>query len=103
MRINGEWLLFDDGVVRPVIRGEILDGHDLLTAAEFLVDSGADRTVFSAPVLRALHLQPITTQEDVGGLGEWFSRSSSKPKSASVVRRKGTRSFFTASMLLSRR
>jgi hypothetical protein len=24
MRINGEWLLFDDDILRPVIRGEIL-------------------------------------------------------------------------------
>ena len=69
MRINGEWLLFDDGIVRPVIRGEILNSNSLWIAAEFLVDTGADRTVFSASVLRALHLQPITTQEDVGGLG----------------------------------
>jgi predicted aspartyl protease len=69
MRINGEWLLFEDGVVRPVIRGEILGGNGLWIAAEFLVDSGADRTVFSASVLGALRLQPITTQEGVGGLG----------------------------------
>jgi hypothetical protein len=69
MRIDGEWLLFEDSVVRPVIRGEILDGDGLWRAAEFLVDSGADRTVFSASVLRALRLPPITTQEGVGGLG----------------------------------
>jgi hypothetical protein len=81
MRINGEWLLFEDGVVRPVIRGEILGGNGLWIAAEFLVDSGADRTVFSASVLGALRLQPITTQEGVG-----------------VVRREGIRSFFAASM-----
>ena len=67
MRINGEWLLFEDGVVRSVIRGEILDGDGLWIAAEFVVDSGVDPTVFSALVLRALHLQPITTQERVGG------------------------------------
>jgi hypothetical protein len=24
MRIDGEWLLCDDGILRPVIRGEIL-------------------------------------------------------------------------------
>jgi hypothetical protein len=27
MQINGEWLLCDDGIVQPVIRGHILDGH----------------------------------------------------------------------------
>ncbi len=26
MRIDGEWLLFDDGIARPVIRGVILTG-----------------------------------------------------------------------------
>ncbi|MGH8071774.1 MAG: hypothetical protein ACRERE_42375 [Candidatus Entotheonellia bacterium] len=35
MRINGEWLLFEDGVVRPVIRGEILDGHGLGSRLNF--------------------------------------------------------------------
>ena len=54
MQINGEWLLCDDGIVRPVIRGHILDGHGAWIHAPFLVDTGADRTVFSAPVLAAL-------------------------------------------------
>ena len=57
MRINGEWLRFEDGIVRPVIRGEILGDNGLWVAAEFLVDTGADRTVISAPVLESLHLQ----------------------------------------------
>ena len=26
MRIDGEWLLCEDGVTRPVIRGEVLRG-----------------------------------------------------------------------------
>ena len=69
MQIDGEWLLCDDGIVRPVIRGEILAGDDLWVPAAFLVDTGADRTVFSAPVFTALHLQPIATQEHLGGLG----------------------------------
>lgn len=35
MLINGEWLLCDDGIVRPVIRGEILTnlGRALLPTA----------------------------------------------------------------------
>jgi hypothetical protein len=69
MRINGEWLLFDDGVVRLVIRGEILGADGLWNPAEFLVDTGADRTVFSAPVLTTLSLQPLATQEGIGGVG----------------------------------
>src|SRR5215471_11362957 len=45
MRIDGEWLLCDDDIVRPVIRGEILAHDGSWQAIEFLVDTGADRTV----------------------------------------------------------
>ena len=69
MQINGEWLLCDDGVVRPVIRGEILTNVRLWQPAEFLVDTGADRTVFSAATLSKLGFQPIVVQERLGGLG----------------------------------
>ncbi|MBI3801576.1 MAG: retropepsin-like domain-containing protein [Deltaproteobacteria bacterium] len=69
MRINGEWLLFDDGIARPVIRGEILVSNGSWESAEFLVDTGADRTVLSAPTLATLHLQPIATPDRLGGLG----------------------------------
>jgi Aspartyl protease len=69
MQINGEWLLCDDGIVRPVIRGEILTNERLWQPAEFLVDTGADRTVFSAATLSKLGLQPIISQERLGGLG----------------------------------
>jgi predicted aspartyl protease len=69
MRIDGEWLLFDDGIVRPAIRGEILSGDGSWVRAPFLVDTGADRTVFSALIFRALRLQPITAHEGVSGLG----------------------------------
>jgi len=69
MRINGEWLLCDDEIVRPVIRGEILADNGSWQRAEFLVDTGADRTVLSAPILTALGLQPLITQEGIGGLG----------------------------------
>jgi len=69
MQINGEWLLCDDGIVRPVIRGHILDGHRLWVHAPFLVDTGADRTVFSATVLAALTLQPMIALERLSGVG----------------------------------
>lgn len=69
MRINGEWLLLDDGITRPVIRGLILTGDGSWQAAEFLVDTGADRTVFSAATLSKLGLQPAVSQERIGGLG----------------------------------
>lgn len=69
MRINGEWFLCDDGTVRPVIRGHILAGTGVWVQAPFLVDTGADRTVFSAPVLAALALPPANTTERLGGVG----------------------------------
>ena len=69
MRIDGEWLLCDDGILRPVIRGEILASDGTWQRAEFLVDTGADRTVFSAPVLASLRLQPVVTRARLGGVG----------------------------------
>jgi predicted aspartyl protease len=69
MRIDGEWLLCDDGILRPVIRGEIRASDGTWQRAEFLVDTGADRTVFSATVLASLGLQPVVTQARLGGVG----------------------------------
>lgn len=70
MRIDGEWLLCDDGVVRPVIRGEILAGDGTWKPAEFLVDTGADRTVFSAPVMASLGFPSVMTRGRLGGVGD---------------------------------
>ena len=64
MRIDGEWLLCDDGILRPVIRGEILASDGTWQRAEFLVDTGADRTV-----LASLRLQPVVTHARLGGVG----------------------------------
>jgi hypothetical protein len=69
MRIYGEWLLCDDSVLRPVIRGEILESDGTWhPVADFLVDTGADRTVFSAIVLASLRLQPVVTGVGVCGV-----------------------------------
>ena len=48
MRIDGEWHLCADGVPRPVIRAEVLAGSGTWVPARFLLDTGADSTVFSA-------------------------------------------------------
>src|SRR5262245_36051165 len=69
MRIDGVWHLCDDGIVRPVIRGEILAEDGSWVKAPFLVDSAADRTVFSADVLEALHLQAIDSPDRLSGVG----------------------------------
>ena len=69
MRINGRWVLCDDDIVRPVIRGEVLADAGSWQSVEFLVDTGADRTVLSALTLEGLHLQPSVTQDHLGGVG----------------------------------
>jgi hypothetical protein len=69
MRIDGSWLLCDDGVVRPVILGEALAAGGTWVPVTFLVDSGADRTVFSADTLRDLALPALTSEEQLGGVG----------------------------------
>ena len=69
MQISGEWLLCDDDVRRPVIRGEVLASDGTWVPAEFLVDTGADRTVFSKGLLALLGVSPVATSERISGLG----------------------------------
>ena len=69
MRIDGLWLLCDDGIIRPVIRGEIRSRDHSWLRADFLVDSGADRTVFSAETMAKLQLQPIESTDRLSGVG----------------------------------
>ncbi len=69
MYINGTWFLGADGIRRPVLRGQVLTGDGSWVAMPFLVDTGADRTVFSAGLLTILHLPWFTTPERLGGLG----------------------------------
>jgi ribosomal protein L14 len=69
MVFSGEWYLCDDEVTRPVIRGEILAQDGSWCAAEFLVDTGADRTVLSANTLVALNLESREPDEDIAGVG----------------------------------
>ena len=68
MRINGFWSVCDDGVVRPVIRGEIQAADGSWVVAEFLVDTAADRTVTCAAVLAKLGLSPLAAPQ-LGGVG----------------------------------
>ncbi len=69
MRFDGEWLECDDGILRPVMRGEILTGIGAWRAFELLVDTGADRTVISANVLETLRLETSEPQDRIGGVG----------------------------------
>ncbi len=69
MRIDGHWLICDDGIVRPVIRAEIRTSDSSWIPTVFLVDTGADRTVFSADALDQLQLDPIESPDRLAGVG----------------------------------
>jgi predicted aspartyl protease len=69
MRIDGQCLVCDDGVRRPVINGEIRAANGSWEKSEFLVDTGADRTVFSAATVARLGLQPFPMHEGLSGVG----------------------------------
>lgn len=56
MRIVGNWVLFQDGETRPIIRAKVQTGQNESVAEQFLVDTGADRTVFSQTILGQLSL-----------------------------------------------
>ena len=69
MRFDGEWLECDDGIVRPIVRVALAASDSSWCAAELLVDTGADRTVFSANVLAALNLVASESSDRIGGVG----------------------------------
>lgn len=69
MRIDGEWREGDDGVVRPLLHGEIIAADGTWQETEFLLDTGADCTVLSALTMRSLGLTPSTAEGKLGGLG----------------------------------
>jgi hypothetical protein len=52
-----------------MVRGEVLAGVDSWEWVEFLVDTGADRPVFTAATLAKLSLQSVTAHESISGLG----------------------------------
>src|SRR5574341_1610362 len=63
MLISGVWHSCDDGIVRPVIRAEVLSGNGSWVKTLFLLDTGADRTVFSVDILRALRLPSVAEDQ----------------------------------------
>jgi hypothetical protein len=69
MQINGERLVCDDGVVRPVVRGEVLATNGAWVPVPFLLDTGADRTVLSVAILTALRPHALSASARLSGLG----------------------------------
>jgi hypothetical protein len=73
MLIEGAWLLCPDEVLRPVIRGEVQTRDGSWVQTPFLVDIGADRSVFSANILQLLQLPFLPPPTQLGGAGGSFS------------------------------
>jgi hypothetical protein len=69
MRINGQWLLCDDGIVRPVLFSELLTGDGSWRQIPFLLDTGADRTVLNAAALDVVQLPQLPSFQQLGGVG----------------------------------
>jgi hypothetical protein len=69
MLIEGRWLLCDDSIIRPALECEVLATDGSWIKAEFLVDSGGDRTVITAPFLSALALPWKPAVLQLGGVG----------------------------------
>jgi predicted aspartyl protease len=71
MRIAGEWLQFDDGITRLVVRARVVGVDERRYRDDVLVDTGANRTVLSAALLAQLRL-PVETPpsgEALWGIG----------------------------------
>lgn len=76
MLVTGEWHLRDDGMVRPRMRAKVLGSDSKPVSENFLIDSGADHTVFSATLLARLRLparsaEPGFTLSGIGGTSEF--------------------------------
>lgn len=77
MLIVGEWQLFDDGLTRPTVRAKVLGSEGRLIGDDFLIDTGADRSVFSAALMAQLRLpttqaSPSFTLSGVGGTSDFL-------------------------------
>lgn len=70
MLVAGYWETDDDGCVRPMIDARVAGRDKDLVADDFLVDTGADRTVFSAALLARLDLATTpSTESELSGIG----------------------------------
>jgi hypothetical protein len=71
MRINGEWLECDDEVIRPTVKGMVRLPEGQWVEVTFLLDGGADRTVFSAWFLHLLKPLAVSgsLQSRLAGVG----------------------------------
>src|SRR5947207_8003088 len=71
MLIAGKWMPCDDGITRPMIDVTVAGLEESLVAEPFLVDTAADRTVFSAALLKKLRLpgNQVASELALQGIG----------------------------------
>jgi len=71
MRIDGKWLPCDDVEIRPVVPGMVRLANEKWLEVPFLLDAGADRTVFSPDFFNLLSpLQsPLSEPSHLAGVG----------------------------------
>lgn len=71
MRVNGKWLLCDDDITRPVVESLVQTAGGEWAEVTFLLDAGADRTVFSAGFLDLLRPMQKVEKEPIklAGIG----------------------------------
>lgn len=71
MVITGQWVSGDDGVIRPIVHAIAIGSGDRPFDDRFLIDSGADRTVFSTSLLFRLGLPSTALPPDnaIVGIG----------------------------------
>ena len=65
MRVNGQWLICEDGVERPVVLGLVRTADQEMVEVTFLLDAGADRTVFCSDFLTLLRPLESSTPEQI--------------------------------------
>ena len=65
MNVNGEWLVCEDGVIRPIVLGLVRGADGQMIEVTFLLDAGADRTVFSSGFLRSLEALQNSEAEQI--------------------------------------
>ncbi len=71
MQVEGRWHDFKDGAIRPVIEAKVRASSGNWEEVLFLLDSGADRTVFEARFLHLLSSLAVPEEESpqLGGIG----------------------------------
>ncbi len=71
MQVEGRWHDFNDGIIRPVVEAKVQTSNGNWEEVVFLLDSGADRTVFEARFLHLLSALAVPDEEapQLGGIG----------------------------------